>query len=95
MPNHVHAVFAPNNDEAGRPLALQAIMKSLKRYTSGQANDVLGRQGQFWQYENYDHVIRNAAEWERVITYVLNNPVKAGLVETWEQWPWTFYRAEL
>lgn len=93
MPNHVHAVFAPNDDEAGRPLPLPKIMQSLKQYAAGQANAALGRQGQFWQYENYDHVVRDAAEWERIIWYVLLNPVKAGLVEHWEDWPWTYLRA--
>ncbi|AII51078.1 hypothetical protein N008_03655 [Hymenobacter sp. APR13] len=28
---------------------------------------------------------------QRVIAYVLNNPVKAGLVESWEQWPYTYW----
>jgi len=23
---------------------------------------------------------------------VLNNPVKAGLAESWEQWPWTYLK---
>ena len=67
-------------------------MMSLKRYTARQCNDILGREGQFWQHESYDHVIRNQAEWERIIKYVLDNPVKAGLVEKWDDWPWTYLR---
>ena len=45
--------------------------------------------GSFWQAESYDHVVRNG-ELERIISYVLENPVKAGLVEDWEQWPYTY-----
>jgi REP element-mobilizing transposase RayT len=67
-------------------------MHSLKRYTARQANQLLGREGAFWQHENYDHVVRDEEEWQRIITYILNNPVKAGLVQNWEDWEWTYYK---
>lgn len=92
MPNHVHAVLAPAEDEDGRPLSLPAILHSLKRYTAAEANRLLGQQGAFWQHESYDHVIRDPDEWGRVIGYVLHNPVKAGLVADWEEWPWSYLR---
>jgi putative transposase len=92
MPNHVHIVFRPFEDQEDNPVSLASIMMSLKRYTARQCNDILGREGQFWQHESYDHVIRNQAEWERIIKYVLDNPVKAGLVEKWDDWPWTYLR---
>lgn len=90
MSNHGHVIFTPLEKEDGIYYALPAIMQSLKRYTAWQANEVLGRRGQFWQHESYDHVVRNAAELDRIRRYVLNNPVKAGLVETWDKWPWSF-----
>ena len=62
---------------------LSSIMQSLKGYTAYKANRLLGRSGAFWQGESYDHVIRDLNEWRRIVTYVLNNPVKAGLVDTW------------
>ena len=46
------------------------------------------RSGVFWQDESYDHIVRDQAELERTIKYVLNNPVKAGLVDDWEKWKW-------
>lgn len=90
MPNHVHVVFTPLLKADGTYHAMSAIMHSLKRYTARQANLMLGRGGDFWQHENYDHVVRDEAEWHRIITYVLNNPVKAGLVKQWDEWPWTY-----
>ena len=66
-------------------------MQSLKGYTARKANLLLERSGVFWQPESYDHVIRDANEWRRIITYVLNNPVKAGLVDTWEKWQWSYW----
>ena len=73
---------------------LSSIMQSLKGYTAHKANHLLGRSGVFWQRESYDHVIRDLSEWRRIVTYVLNNPVKAGLVDTWEKWQWNYCRLE-
>lgn len=92
IPTHVHAVFQPLAKEDGSYHALQKILHSLKRHTAWEANKVLGREGAFWQHESYDHVVRNRREWERIVAYVLNNPVKAGLVQTWEEWPWSYLK---
>ncbi|MCP4344658.1 MAG: hypothetical protein GY795_03915 [Desulfobacterales bacterium] len=90
MPNHVHAVFTPLKKDDGTYHALQAIMHSLKRYTSREANKLMNRDGHFWEHENYDHVVRDEAELRRIVQYIFYNPVKAGLVDTWEAWPWTY-----
>jgi len=92
MSNHAHIVFTPLEKEDGAYHALQKIMHSLKRHTARKGNKVLGREGAFWQHESYDHVVRDRREWERIVAYVLNNPVKAGLVERWEDWPWTYLK---
>ena len=67
-------------------------MQSLKGYTARKANQLLGRSGAFWHHESYDHCVRNSNEWRRIVNYVLNNPVKAGLVDEWEKWRWSYYR---
>ena len=72
---------------------LSSIMQSLKGYTARKANQLLGRIGAFWHHESYDHCVRNSSEWRRIITYVLNNPVKAGLIDEWEKWQWNYYRS--
>ncbi len=90
MPNHIHLVLTPRAAEDGTPIALQRIMYTLKRQTAIGANRHLDRNGTFWQYESYDHYIRDRAEYERVVAYVLDNPVKAGLCDSWEAWPWSY-----
>ena len=90
MPNHLHLVIAPLPKADGVFHSLSAIMHSLKRYTARQANLLLGREGAFWQQESYDHVVRDESEARRIIEYVLNNPVKAGLAQSWEDWPWNY-----
>ncbi len=70
-------------------------MHSLKRYTAYEANQILGRSGAFWQHESYDHFARDEKELERIIKYVLYNPVKAGLVDDWKSWKWTYCKYDM
>jgi len=106
MSNHVHAVFSPFLSErdlreillpeglrfVSRTPPLDVIMKSLKGYTAWECNRVLQRKGTFWQAESYDHVVRDGQEFQRIVNYVLNNPVKAGLVNDWRDWKWNYQR---
>ena len=76
MPNHVHLLLAPL---AG--WALARIFQGIKGYTAREINRILGRQGAFWQGENFDHLIRNEEDWQDKFDYIHQNPVKAGLVK--------------
>jgi len=82
MPNHVHIVFTPLT-AGGDYFSISKILHTLKRFTAREANIVLNRPGQFWQHESYDHVIRDDGELENIISYVLMNPIKAGLKPNW------------
>ncbi len=77
------------------PYLLGDIMESLKGYTAFECNKILDRQGPFWQHENYDHVVRNQEELVRIIKYIVNNPVKAKLCKTSEDWKWNYYNPDL
>jgi REP element-mobilizing transposase RayT len=93
MSNHVHVVFAPFVSERelrevmlpeglaffSRNPPLDAILKSLKGFTAWECNRALGRKGTFWQQESYDHVIRDSAEFQRIVRYVLNTRSKPDL----------------
>ena len=83
---------ANNSDAEPNYHALSFIMQSLKGYTAWKANRLLGRSGKFWHHESYDHVVRDPIELQRIVTYVLNNPVKAGLVDKCEKWQWSYYK---
>jgi REP element-mobilizing transposase RayT len=87
MPNHVHLVVSLSDDAP----PLSETLQRLKGYTALQANKLLGRTGQFWQRETYDHIVRSPEEMKRIISYVVNNPVKAGLTDNWEAWPHTHW----
>ncbi len=86
MPNHVHVIFSvlPARTPA---LRLSSIIQSWKSFTAKEANRLLARTGSFWQREYYDHLVRDDEDFVRCIEYTINNPVKAGLCERWEDWP--------
>jgi putative transposase len=86
MPNHVHVVLQLSE---GPAVAFGKLMQRLKGRTAYAANKLLGRRGPFWQHESYDHLVRGTWELERINSYVVMNPVQAGLVENWEEWPFT------
>jgi hypothetical protein len=66
------------------------MMKSLKGSTAREANRVLRRTGEpFWQKESYDHWVRDWQELENIRLYIENHPVKAGLVRTPAEFPWS------
>jgi len=79
MPNHVHVMVRPLE---GHNLA--GILHSWKSFTAKQANQQLGETGSFWQEESYDHLIRDEDDFHYQLTYLLQNPEKAGLAD----WPW-------
>jgi len=94
MSNHIHLVFHPLPDSTQKPYDISKIMHSLKRYTARQANLVLNRKGEFWHHESYDHVVRDEKELQRIVEYVLFNPVKAGLVSNWDEWEWSYINGD-
>jgi len=106
MPNHVHMVFSvlekkpfveqPNRPPSKRRSAkylLSPILQSLKWYTAREANKILKRTGSFWQHESYDRVVRDEGELRRIVEYVMNNPVKAGLAKRAEAWKWSYVKS--
>ena len=97
MSNHVHVVFTLLNEttQEAKTNSLASAMKSLKTFSGRKANQLLNRNGSFWEREWYDRCVRDDAELIRIISYVLNNPVKAGLCESWHDWPWSYCNARL
>jgi len=90
MPNHVHWVFKTfEQDENGKPVYLQDILQSVKRFSS---NKLVTKTGTVWQSESFDTTIRDNAHLQRAIDYTLNNPVAAGFVQDWQDWNGTLFR---
>jgi REP element-mobilizing transposase RayT len=83
MPNHVHVVLEPKAE-------LPRVTKSVKGFTARKCNEILERTGErFWQDESYDHWVRSDRELQKIIAYIVRNPVRAGLADSIENWPWS------
>jgi len=82
MPNHAHAVVTPLDSNS-----LSSIMQSWKSISAHRINRILDRRGPVWQRENFDHLVRDEASFEKFVAYTENNPVVAGLVARSEEWP--------
>jgi len=82
MPEHVHLLVSePERDTLAT--AIKAIKQSVARKQGG---------GRFWQERYYDFNVTTAEKRVEKVKYIHRNPVKRGLVEKREDWPWSSYR---
>jgi putative transposase len=88
MPDHVHIVMTPMIDGCGQLNGIADILRSIKGISARRVNLSLGRQGPLWQAESYDHELRNDESLRAKCEYVAQNPVRAGLVESPDDYPW-------
>ena len=87
MANHVHVILLPR-------IPVVRLLRAIKGFTAREANKVLGRTGEaFWQGESYDHWVRDEREWDRIASYIEENPVRAGVVSTPEAFAFSSARA--
>src|SRR6266536_932660 len=82
MPDHVHLLVG----EPKKSLLSKAI-QALKLSVSVQS-----RQRRFWQARYYDFNVHNDEKRVEKLRYMHRNPVKRGLVQRPEDWPWSSFR---
>jgi Transposase IS200 like. len=69
MPNHIHILV--------KPLAgcnFTDILHSWKTFTAKKINQRLGKTGQLWMHESYDHIVRNESAMNAIRVYIRANP---------------------
>ncbi|MDE3058892.1 MAG: transposase [Bacteroidota bacterium] len=81
MPDHAHLLLRGENETSD-------VLKTIKSFKQKSG---------FWLYQNhpsvhwqkdfYDHILRKEKEVAKHIRYILYNPVRAGLVEDWGEYP--------
>ncbi|HEX9963880.1 MAG TPA: transposase [Allosphingosinicella sp.] len=89
MPNHVHLILVPEGPEG----LAAALAPAHRRYTWA-INRRQGWHGFLWQ-SRFGSAPMDEAHLHACFRYVELNPVRAGLVERPEQWPWSSARAHL
>lgn len=82
MPDHLH-VFVVIDD---RRLPLSTWMKSLKNILSAVLRE-RHIPSPHWQKGFFDHILGNGESYSAKWHYVRENPVRAGLVADWRDWP--------
>jgi putative transposase len=83
MPDHLHVIVAPTDDrEAHVGNFSAAIMRWMRRDLNASWK---------WQRGSFDRLVRSGESLEEKWLYVEENPVRAGLVSRWQDWP---YRCE-
>jgi REP element-mobilizing transposase RayT len=84
MPNHYHLVMA-----LGTGKSLSDALRDVDKYIARRINAMLGTEGQFWEPGFHDHGIRDRNDIDGLLLYIYNNPVRARLVESLDQWPYS------
>jgi REP element-mobilizing transposase RayT len=79
MPDHVHLFVRGNLD-----FVLRQWVRMLKRVLSNAISSVPPH----WQQGFFDHLIRHGESYAEKWEYVRQNPVRAGLVQHPDEWPW-------
>jgi putative transposase len=76
MPDHVHLLF-----QIKKGYTLSRVMRGIKGASAHKINQHRGTQGQIWQNESYDRIVRNGKEFDVKLNYMFNNPLKKGLTD--------------
>jgi putative transposase len=84
MPDHLHLFAAP-----GR---LEIAFDNWVRYWKSRFTMLRLIPSQEWQTDHWDTRLRSGESYDAKWEYVRNNPVRAGLVKTADEWP---YQGEL
>lgn len=83
MPNHVHLMIKGLADDSCSLSAVSAFKHRTGMWF--QRQHLNGR----WQRDFYDHVLRMGDDWHHQARYIAMNPVRAGLIEEWSEYPGT------
>jgi putative transposase len=81
MPNHLHWLFRVEKD------TLSGIVQKMKCSSANRINAALHRHGAVWQAGFFDHRIRTENDLELQARYIIENPVRAGIVASIEEYP--------
>ena len=88
MPDHVHILYEPQKDSSGSRYTKTEIIGAIKSVSAHAINKALRRKGSVWQDESFDHVIRREESLEAKTHYICENPVRKGLCESLDDYPY-------
>ena len=89
MPDHLHLLAAPMND---RDASVSAFAKWFKRWFNEQYWEAIpaGTRTWHWQEGCFDRLLRSDESLSDKWEYLRQNPIRAGLVEDPDNWPFQY-----
>ncbi|MGD9368203.1 MAG: transposase [Desulfobacteraceae bacterium] len=84
MPDHLHLLVSPRQG---------SLIDLISRWKSFSANRLRqkGLASRCWQRGFYDHALRREEEVKSTAEYIVNNPIRAGLVRHWQDYPYSWH----
>lgn len=86
MPDHIHAIVQPDGK-----YTISNIMHHVKGTFSRKYNEFTGHKGHVWQEGFYDQIIRGPGHIRKTINYTHQNPVRANIVSSVDEYPFSSY----
>ncbi len=84
MPDHLHVIVSPGEST----LTLSKFLNIFKGRTTAAIRERKDSK-KIWQRSAFDHVIRTEEDLKGVIQYIRNNPVRRGIAENAEDYPYS------
>ncbi len=78
MPDHLHGIIAFPHEPG------------MKRTVANWKHFLASQEKVEWQRDFFDHRLRDHHQEQEKISYILMNPVRRGLCERMEDWPWIY-----
>ena len=91
MTNHIHLVVEPGDNA----MDISALMKRINGRQSAYVNKLEGRSGAVWEGRYKASPIQKNSYLLACYRYVELNPVKAGMVATAADYPWSSYQERI
>ncbi|MEP7270931.1 MAG: transposase [Acidobacteriota bacterium] len=83
MPDHLHALIGPGESRK----TLGEVVGAFKSLSTRRHWEWY--EGRLWQRQFFDHIMRNERAFEETRAYILQNPVRKGLVASAKEWPYS------
>jgi putative transposase len=88
MTNHIHLLLTPRDEDG-----LTSVMKALGQMYAQYINRKYGRSGSLWDGRFRSCLVETESYLLCCHRYIEANPVRAGMVEHPDDYPWSSYRA--